>query len=345
VPRPLFQTKPPAKLPGAMEGSSKSFSTCAQRQGSTSGNSYSSSRRSSGSSYPFRLSGGRGSSHRRRSTSGSIPISPPSAISPAPSRPVVQQKSQSPSRRGSDAARESAFYPYIASRKGKSKSPKSKRSKVTPHIPPMPPRIAQNVEGKVRAPAIRTFSLDHYEYPRRDSSNIKPKQPLFQRFAESAAKYADLLTSPAELPERRNYEPITSATVAPGSPHLVSTQVHLPPAQNHLGWSPRTKMAFDETRASIISPRRLLGHPQTPAVPDYTHVSTPARPLDETRMGLREPESPTSRRGSIFGGILENWKDTRAEKRREELKKAIKMVPNDGYVATGLKRRSTTGFM
>ncbi|KAK5172193.1 uncharacterized protein LTR77_003831 [Saxophila tyrrhenica] len=359
VPRPLFQTKPPAKLPGAINASPSGSSISPRRAGSTRDASRNGSRRSSGSSYPFRLSASRGSSHQRRSTSGSIPISPPSVISTAPTRPSPQQNISRPRcRRGSDDARASAFYPFVASRKGKgqSKSPKPKFVRAETDTLPLPSRPTDFVVDRLatagltsRHPPphpIRTSSLDDGFWQRRGSgSTAKIKQPLFQRLAEGAARYADLLASPLEVPEPRNYEHLTSATVAPGSPHLVSTQVHLPPAQNHLGWSPRTKTAFDEARTSVHSSRRLFGQPQTPSIPEYTHISTPARPLDETRIGLREPESPRGRKNSVFGGLLDSWKDVRAEKRREELKKVIKVVPNERSEAPGLKRRSTTGWM
>jgi hypothetical protein len=44
--------------------------------------------------------------------------------------------------------------------------------------------------------------------------------------------------------------------------------------------------------------------------------------------------------------MLDGWKDHRAEKRREELKKVIKVVPNSDSGVGNIQRRSSTfGWM
>jgi hypothetical protein len=67
--------------------------------------------------------------------------------------------------------------------------------------------------------------------------------------------------------------------------------------------------------------------------------------LDERAVGLRETDSPR-RKSSLFGSVFESWKESKAEKRREELKKIIKVVPQEnGTAATGQRRASTFGWI
>jgi hypothetical protein len=322
VPQPLFKTKPAAKLPGAITGqfigTSRSPRDSDRRRSST----------RSRISIPLRLSFSDSSSHRRRSTSGSIPISPPTDVMRPQQATVGHRNPASPFKTDRNE-RASKFYPYVGSRKARQPG---KKQPVT-RLPTLGHGGSQS-----SARVVQTTSLQNR---RSSTGSDKKKQPLLQRVAKGAAKYADLLTSPAELPEHRAYQPITAATVAPRSPHMLPSPA-TSPTQTHLGWSDQSKHAFDNVRSSTHSARWSPGQA---AIPEYTHVTAPARPLDETRMSLRDPDTPR-RKNSIFGGMLDGWKETRAEKRREELKKVIKVVPDMSPTPGSIKRRSSTfGWM
>jgi hypothetical protein len=67
--------------------------------------------------------------------------------------------------------------------------------------------------------------------------------------------------------------------------------------------------------------------------------------LDERAAGLNEVETPR-RKVSIFGSMFEGWKEIKAEKRREELKRVIKVVAQEGASTPTITRRSSTfGWM
>ena len=357
IPRPLFQTKPPAKLPGSIAERKDETSVSPHNQRYGNGLGEAVRRRSSGSSkrsFPFQLSLTPDSAHRRSSTSGSIPISPPSQASPMPTakseeRPPPTRKKAPRRRRKNNDPRVSAYYPHVTSRK--SNTTKRKQSDDTSETPPVPllaaDIIAERSEASREPSDISPFrrsqssSLGRKNSPRRrsDTSSEKAPQPLYQRVAKGAAKYADLLTKPSEPPERRNYQPITTATVAPGSPHLLPSPVKSQQKKVHLGWSDTAKAKFDETHSPVQSPTRLFALPETSKAPQFTHFAMPARPLDESKAGLTE--SPR-RKGSIFSGMLDGWKESKAERRREELKKIIKVVPPESGNGAAMKRRSST---
>jgi len=118
VPQPLFHSKPPAKLPGTITGRSGEATAESFPGRVDSGHSDKWLRRSSSGrgSFPLRLSLSSGAIHRRRSTSGTIPISPPSASLPSlaahpAEKAAVAQKNILRLRRKSDDGRVSAYYP------------------------------------------------------------------------------------------------------------------------------------------------------------------------------------------------------------------------------------------
>jgi len=101
-----------------------------------------------------------------------------------------------------------------------------------------------------------------------------------------------------------------------------------PPPGAHLGWSDVAKSTFDQARYSGFS--SLSSRKKSDYSPAVTHIVTPARPLNESAAALQEePDTPPgglTRRGSIFGGVMESWREGKAQKRRQELKKMIKVV-------------------
>ncbi|TKA48200.1 hypothetical protein B0A54_01693 [Friedmanniomyces endolithicus] len=358
VPQPLFHTKPAARLPETSTGRSGGASVSPFGMRADSGFAADEQRRSSGARgfFPFRSSVSSGSSRERRSTSGSIPISPPPASSPwpaisVPPEPVATKpRIGSRFRRTSDDNRVSAYYPHVMSRK-KGKSKKDKAG--TPALP-APLLAADIIAQRLQAPnssrdasPLRTNSPWSGAIDRSDAGSLRSNPSsrgsgIPQRLLKTAGKYTDKLTTRAsDSPSRRHREKEegqdpTSRVASPESPHLLPSpsSTKPPPATIHLGWSDHAKSAFDEARSSLIpsTRRQPPGGSSGSGGALITHTQTPARPLDETRDGLAEagPESPTSlmggRKGSVFGGLMEVWREGKAEKRRLELKKIIRVI-------------------
>ena len=340
VPQPLFKNKPAAKLPGSMggrgsdRGSDASGSPFHLR--ADSGASSQASGTSQGS-FPLRLSLTPGSIHRRTSTSGSIPISPPtnlSSRSPAPLRRPAGSpegaKKPKPRRKSRDD-RVSMFYPYVGPRKGKKAKDKKATKETERPVPAMRLPSADIIAQRLRTPdgstessplrstaSISTKGNTSNARKNSNASSSRQRTPLFQRLAGNAVKYADLITRPSEVNSHQS-KPSDLTTASTHSPHLLPSPGKSDPPPVHLGWSDSAKSKFDRSRSSWQS-----ASPQTPQFTHFTNL--PARPLDESGIGLRESESPV-RKGSIFGGLLDGWKERKKEERREELKKIIRVVP------------------
>lgn len=181
------------------------------------------------------------------------------------------------------------------------------------------------------------------------------KQALLSRITKGAVKYADKLTRPAgyeprprqqsqqQQQQRSQYEPITLQTLqnlthAPvartESPHLLHPNPACPPMSKQrpthaskpsLGWSHAAKQAFDSANSHSTS-----RHKQQPSKATvYTHTLTPPRRLDE-RGTADESEDEQQRQGggraSLFSTLRDFRLETKAEKRREEIKRSIRVV-------------------
>lgn len=169
-----------------------------------------------------------------------------------------------------------------------------------------------------------------------DASSEMSRQPFRRRVVRGAV---DLLTQ-YDLSHPVNYSRVTPSPVPGGSAQSLREPGNVKQKAVHLGWSDMAKSTFDR----VVSPTSSAPKVEPPLI---THVAAPARPLDETKVGLRGVESP-QRKNSIFGTFLDSWKESKAERRREELKKLIRFVPygeeNVGNVKS--KRRSSTlGWM
>lgn len=374
IPKPLFQTHP-VQLPGAVnlswnnsfwspyrlsDGNESFQNRRKDSSGSSLGpNPFENGRRNpsnnSVSPNPFELSQMPESMHERRSTSGSIPISPPSDISPLtkyqPSARLPLKLHKTTGKRRDSDDRVSAFFPYVVP--PKDRKSRTQPCKVVRKTPPMRLLPADIVAERLKTPddslvssplnkipASSLSSRDKYRKRGTASSDVR-RPTLPDRIAKGAAKYTDLLTKPAQLPERRNQQPAVATRVIPGSPHLVPSPNRSQPAPVHLGWSNSAKSTYDTSRSLIESPKWYHKEPEPPQTPKFTHIAMPARPLDERAAGLNEEETPR-RKGSIFGSMFEGWKEIKAEKRREELKKVIKVISQDDSSTPTIARRSST---
>lgn len=101
----------------------------------------------------------------------------------------------------------------------------------------------------------------------------------------------------------------------------------------HLGWSNDKKQEFDQA----VTP------PGTPIATRSKITLLPARPMDERSYAADEPESPTGagRKASVFGNVRDRFAENKAQRRREGLKKMIRVVPNVG--PTEAERRASIG--
>ncbi|KAK5135354.1 hypothetical protein LTR08_005296 [Meristemomyces frigidus] len=338
VPQPLFHHKPAVRPSGeasSVRSSQHSVSPLNTRVDSGTGGSLLRNSSYTRGSFPLRLS----NSLRMRSTSGSIPISPPPVFiskmaTVAPIAPELQPRQEMAHRRKSVDDRKSSYYPHVMSRKPKKeKKEKRRMDKMSSPLqgPSIPMLAADIIAQRLTTPDSTPGSSPVQRRPIQDNmrrgseaasvDSNNSSRPLHQRMFKSATKYADKLSPPTSSQARKYVEePARRMSLAsPESPQLLSSPVSgkQPPAV-HLGWSDHAKTTFDRVRSSVQSPRH---HPQ----PLVTHIITAAKPLDDSRTGLREPESP-GKTGSIFGGLMDGWRESKAEKRRDDLKKMIKLV-------------------
>lgn len=416
VPQPLFHGKPAAMQPGMVssryDSVTESIIPLYHRQQSDS--SLSTQSQQTGSNItPYRLSNTANS--RRRSSIGTIPISPPFQYDdfdshPAAAMPTVPQPRAIPKhRRNSDDNRVSAYWHIptkggneLVFRRSKEKQPsipkivgpgspnspgvplrapdivaqRLQTPEVTPeHSPlfqgPWPMQNASSAPSLTPSPASRDedpFSSSKSKSKTRDNENerekeLTAKQALLARITKGAAKYADKLTHPT------GYEPQSSSPLSntssgtnnnnvpearTSSPHLLpsppSTKKHA--HKPSLGWSTASKSAFDSLH------HHHKHNPSQASTSIYTHTMTPARPLDERNTGSTVEDDQEqdqsfvsgARRGSInlFATLRELRRETKAEKRREEIKKSIRVVGvPEGAAASGnggeIRGRSADG--
>ncbi|KAK6431767.1 hypothetical protein LTR95_012069 [Oleoguttula sp. CCFEE 5521] len=372
VPQALFQGKPMSRntgqLQGRYESPNASVSPFARKQASESRASTQSSIRDDDELYALpRLTTNNRSDLRRKSTSGTIPISPPSQYEPyrtnfAPAVPIDRKLAAF--RRNSDDNRVSHYFPVTTRGNDQLLFRRSddENSYQNPARAETPPFACQPTPAVRRYAAPKRTSTEPIlrQRPSNASSlEMTAKQALFSRITRGAAKYAELLTRPAgqEPPltsgsrrrsstrsGRRSSDKgrdskfsnpfpkldISAANAIPrakasiDSPHLLSPPSVRSPPGTYLGWTNAAKSAFDKAR----SPTKT-SFPPSAAM--YVHTITPARPLDERQITLPqdsdddEPSSPV-RRGSIFTGLLGGRREAKAEKRREDIKKSIRVV-------------------
>nr|OQO25014.1 hypothetical protein B0A51_07995 [Rachicladosporium sp. CCFEE 5018]OQO28819.1 hypothetical protein B0A51_04264 [Rachicladosporium sp. CCFEE 5018] len=372
VPQALFQGKPMSRNTGQLQARyaspNASVSPFARSQASGSGTSMQCSTRDDDELYTLpRLETDKRVDHRRRSTSGTIPISPPSQYEPQRSKftpAVPSDRKLAAYRRNSDDNRVSQYFPVTTRGTDQLLFRRSddEDSYQNPARAETPPFASQPTPAVRRhAPPTRTSTepILRQRPSNASSSELTAKQALFSRITRGAAKYAELLTRPAgqEPPlasgfrrrsstnsARRSSDkghstkfsnPFTKLDISAAnanprakasidSPDLHSSPSAKSPPGTYLGWTNAAKSAFDQAR----SPTKTSF---PPAAAMYVHTTTPARPLDERQIALPqdsdddEPSSPV-RRGSIFTGLLGGRREAKAEKRREDIKKSIRVV-------------------
>jgi len=423
VPQPLFHGKPASMQYGRVSSRYDSVTGTIipfyHRQQSDS--SLSMQSQQSGSNItPYRLSNI--TNNRRRSSIGTIPISPPFQYDnfegrSAAAMPHVPQPRAIPKhRRNSDDNRVSAYWHIptkggneLVFRRSKEKQPSIPKivgpgSPNSPGVPLLAPDIVAQrlqtpeatpehsplfqgpwlMQHTSSAPSLTPSPASRDEDPlssgktntkTKDSEREKEltaKQALLARITKGAVKYADKLTRPtgyepqSSSPLSNNSNIIDHSNAVPeartSSPHLLPPPSTTNTTKKHahktsLGWSTASKSAFD----SLHHPLKIHQHTPSQASTStsiYTHTTTPARPLDERNPsgGVEDDQQQDQsfvsgvRRGSInlFATLRDLRRETKAEKRREEIKRSIRVVGvPEGAAASGsgseIRGRSADG--
>ncbi|PPJ54560.1 hypothetical protein CBER1_06649 [Cercospora berteroae] len=163
-----------------------------------------------------------------------------------------------------------------------------------------------------------------------DDFPIFNKKPFFQRVGMKSLRKARRRSSTAT---DRSVSP-SSCRPSPQSPHLHSpahppfpttarkpNNIEVP----HLGWTHTSKQTFDEA----VSP------PGTPTNTSRAKLPLLSNPFKSLRANSNAGENVAEdgrtspvRRGSLFGSVLERFTHDKGQKRREDLKKLIRVVPN-----------------
>lgn len=328
IPQPLFQAKSPIqhRIPSnAGSPSSLGYSPFRMQRSSQES---ASSGRSSG--FPLRLSltpppEGTRQRESNNSTTGMIPISPPtvqqneSRRSQKPPPINTDQKNFTRAAVGPEA-RVSSLYPHIMSRnkKKKIKASDAKSAAKRPSVgaPLLPAEVVAAVlltpeTTPQTSPLASNLALT--SGLKRAPSNLSTdgKRPLYQRFKG--------ITKLRRGSKQQELSPGASSAASPESPHLFPSPVKsLPPT--HLGWTETAKATWDQART---------------AFPSRSHASQATSP-DGDASEMEDSDSPTLSRPTLFGPFMESYRETKAQKRREDLKKTIKVfTPLDGASEVG----------
>ncbi|KAI7261070.1 hypothetical protein KC345_g9908 [Hortaea werneckii] len=255
---------------------------------------------------------------------------------------------------------------------GKEKKKKGKKVQQEDVAPGVPLLAADIVAQRLETPETTPEASLRSDSASGRSAVVEEKPTLHQLVLKGAARYAEKLTGSAKQ-TAGPASSVSSATAAfakpkykythdepsadlhhiasPDSPHLLPSPSSGEPPPIHLGWSTQSKSSFDRIRSPTAqqSPKhrqRSKDHP-TAAAQAITHIQTPARPMNERIAGLKEESSASEMGGSnggnnsdtkpagILGGLMESWRESKAEKRREDLRKMIRVVTPAGVDGGG----------
>ncbi|KAI7506042.1 hypothetical protein KC347_g7751 [Hortaea werneckii] len=243
-------------------------------------------------------------------------------------------------------------------RRGK-KGKRDKQEEVSPGVPLLAADIvAQRLETPETTPeaSLRSDSASVR------SAVVEEKPTLHQLVLKGAARYAEKLTGNARQQPAGPASSLSSSTphtkpqqqysrdesiadlhriASPESPHLLPSPSSGKAPPIHLGWSSQSKSSFDSMRsptAQQFSKRRQQSKDHPAAAQAITHIQTPARPMNERIAGLKEESSSaemssrnnggdsSTKSAGILGSLMESWRESKAEKRREDLRKMIRVV-------------------
>ncbi|EME44096.1 hypothetical protein DOTSEDRAFT_53302 [Dothistroma septosporum NZE10] len=339
IPQPLFHSKqlPRSRLPEDPHRSQSSLSFPDGPRRGHSGSSGSSGRRSTG--FHLRLSPP--TSTRASSITGVILISspgdhqgnkgqPPPIDTSVPGKPKAKtlKLPKSKSHLSRDKSRD-AFYPKFprmkSSRKGQKKAKDLEQS-----IQPGKPLLAADIVAlKLKTPESTpdisrpANSASGARTTGNDASSQGRVPMMWERVARNVAKSRRRSSNKSQTwPEAMS--PGAFARF-PDSPHLFPSPVKA--TTIHLGWTESTKKNFDEVHSPTHSPSR----------PHPTYIIRPPKSADDSKKDSAEERFTTTRRPSLFGGVLDSWRENKAQKRREDLKRMIRVVDREERLAPDQK--------
>lgn len=257
------------------------------------------------------------------------PPLPPSPTHPSPPPPEVAaalaqlraEPQQGSKRRKKD--RESAYYPYVGRRRYGNRKGRAASD----------PATASQAAGITRSSSTREA-----QHARKGSDVLLDK---LQRVMDKAGDAAERVVYGPDYKDRAEHKqnrPVSSYPVPIAMPQQNPTGPASPPHLSqsvtgvYLGWTEESKDDFDASKP--VSPKLHYAAstfaPHPVVRPLYEHSVTPARPLDERKVD--SDDAPTmrgrlSRSGSIFGSLIDRRRERGLERRRENIKKSIRMLP------------------
>ncbi|KAI7161883.1 hypothetical protein KC316_g13258, partial [Hortaea werneckii] len=244
--------------------------------------------------------------------------------------------------------------------KEKKKGRKGKEATQEEVVPGVPLLAADIIAQRLETPETTPEASLRSDSASGRSAVVEEKPTLHQLVLKGAARYAEKLTGSskqaagaASLPSAStphtkqqhhdSYDPTADLhrIASPESPHLLPSPSSGKPPPIHVGWSTQSKSSFDRIRSPTSQQfpkqrQRSRDHPAV-AAQSITHVQTPARPMNARIAGLKEESSSSEPGGNnggnsgtkpagILGGLMESWRESKAEKRREDLRKMIRVV-------------------
>ncbi|KAK5109779.1 hypothetical protein LTR62_006511 [Meristemomyces frigidus] len=258
-------------------------------------------------------------------------------------------------RRSGEDQRISAYYPHVIPRRKKGeKKVKGGGRSVSAGSSSRPMLATDIVAGRSREGSLgdSPFSRSRLAVHTTDTDSVRSNDshsPFHRRIFNKATKYVNKFgrsLDPDEKAPRRSEErqrPVASPLSPDLFPSPTSSDGSKFPPPIHLGWTETAKTAFDESRSptSPIFPRCALPTTYSSTTPSPT-TPTPTNNILTTYFNPRTsadshkslsptdpPESPSGRKNSYFAtgfGLMDSWRESKAEKRRETLKRIIRVV-------------------
>lgn len=330
IPQPLFQTRSPKPQKRPSDASIPSsfghFHFRMQRDGRESA----SSGQSSAGGFQLRspLTPPPGSMWQRQSQgskTGMIPISPPSENGPSKQQ-ILPKKSSYPKVPSKGTHRQEtsilSLYPHIID--GMKKKVVSGNAKPVVKRPSVgAPLLPADVVAAVlltpettpqTSPLASNLILSTALKGTPSHRSVDSKKPLYQRF-KGMTKHA------RRASKQHDVSPARSLVARPDSPHLFANSVKA--AQStYSEWSETAKATWEQARFNAFPSRDEASH-------------------NESESGI---EDFHARRPTLFNPLMDSYRETKALKRREELKRTIKVLtPMDEASDVGESEEESDG--
>lgn len=296
------------------------------------------------SSVPLERSRDARAAHRHQKTTGSISPCPPSITIPRKTMAVLRPgpneqtaKSIPKGKRNDGDNRISHFYPHVMPRRAKGNGQRDKgKGKSRKHSAPShnalsPPTAAidntaersRTPDGDPDASLLRDNAAQNavrsYHNTDRGSAQLRGNSDKLlheQRFDKLEPRRAALVCEPRK--ENSAMEGRVSPKLQPVLSRASSANSD---ATVHLGCSDLVKGTFSKV-LSIVPPLKIH------TVPTTNHTISPAR-RSEARTPAPGGSDGLAMKPSLCGAFTTSWRDSKAERKRQNLKKLIKIVHSE----------------